>query len=457
MLGAAGYGMYALAISTMEFAARLTQLGLPNGVVRFVALYQAEKNWGKLKGTLFTSLGLGTIIGGIGGIGLFFAAPWIGHSFFHDPDLVRPIQAAALALPMYNLVMIVQSILRGGQHMTSFTYVGILRQGATLLLAVLLVGVGFGALGAVGGFALGAFIAFLWGIQSVIRSLPSTIWRMPTIWRTRELLAFSLPLYLAGFSFLLMSRVDIIMLGYFSTTTEVGIYRGAVALARLVVFALGAINVVFAPMIADLYHKNAFTELKTLFQTVARWSTIISLAIALPLVLFARDIMGIYGKDFQRGALPLYVLVTGQVINAGIGTSVPLLQMTNHPKHVLVNSLVATVTNIALNALLIQRLGALGAAIATSLALVINSLMGTIESYIMFKIHPIESKFLLIVIPVLGTMAVYLGLSSVNIIWMYKAVIVSIIFLVLAFIASTSNTEKQAVKTIVLRTSKILP
>jgi len=97
LLGVAGYGLYALVISTMEFGARLSQLGLANGLVRYVAVSRAEGNLGRLKGTLVAGFSLGGGASLLGAAGLFLAAPWIAEHFFHLPRLIWPLRLAGVA------------------------------------------------------------------------------------------------------------------------------------------------------------------------------------------------------------------------------------------------------------------------------------------------------------------------------------------------------------------------
>jgi len=393
LLGAAGYGLYALAISTMEFGARLGQLGLANGLVRYVAVYRAEGDLGRLKGALVAGFSLGGGASLLGAMGLFLAAPWIAERFFHQPGLVWPLRLAAVALPFFNLATLAQSGLRGLQRMEAFTWVGVLRAVSALLFSGGLVGLGLGVPGGVGGYTAAAATSLALSLWLLSQQLPSGTLSKPSEPRVRELLRFSLPLYIAGFSFLLMTRTDVIMLGYFAPAEQVGAYRATVALARLVTFGLGAINMAFAPMIADLYQRGDMGELKAMYRIGTRWGALLSLLAALPFLLYPREVLGMYGAGFGLAAWALVILVAFQLVNAGVGSVGFMLQMSGHQDWVLANNLFTAALNVGLNLWWIPKWGLLGAALATGIALALNNILAVIEIRAMLKTHPFSKDY----------------------------------------------------------------
>ncbi len=428
LLGAAGYGLYAISISTLEFAARLSQLGLANGLVRYVAVGKAEGSPARLKGTLIIGFTLGGIASLFGAGGLFLAAPWIAERFFHEARLIWPLRLAALTLPLYNLLTLARSGLRGLQRMTSFTGVGLLRGALALLFSGALVWLGLGVPGAVGGYGLAALFSLLLSLWFLAKWLPEGTLAARPEFRTKELLRFSLPLYIAGFSFLLMTRTDIIMLGYFAEPEQVGAYRAAVALARLVVFGLTAINTAFSPMIADLWQRRELKELEHMYKLGTRWGALLSLLAALPFLLYPKEVLGVYGVAFVAAAWPLMVLVGCQFINAGVGSVGFMLQMSGHQDWVLANNLLTAALNVGLNLWWIPRWGILGAALATGMALALNNLLGLLEVQLLLKMHPFSRDYLRLGLPLLLSLGVYLLCRGLGLYWGYTLPVVMLVF-----------------------------
>jgi O-antigen/teichoic acid export membrane protein len=109
-----------------------------------------------------------------------------------------------------------------------------------------------------------------------------------------------------------------------------------------------------------------------------------TLAAAPLLVLFVAapvPVMRLFGQQFVEGATVLAILGLGQFINVATGSVSYLLMMTGRER-LMRNIVVASaVTHVAVNAVLIPRLGAVGAAIATALSLAIMNLTGVVVVY----------------------------------------------------------------------------
>ena len=72
----------------------------------------------------------------------------------------------------------------------------------------------------------------------------------------KELFSFSLPLLFAGIAGLVMGWTDTLMLGYFSSSADVGIYTVAFPTAQLIRAIPGAFATIFFPVISELYARK---------------------------------------------------------------------------------------------------------------------------------------------------------------------------------------------------------
>lgn len=77
-------------------------------------------------------------------------------------------------------------------------------------------------------------------------------------------------------------------------------------------------------------------------------------------------VMGLFGPEFTTGGTVLLVLALGQFINVATGSVGFVLIMTGNERLARNNTVIAATVSLVLNVLLIPRLGALGAAIATA-------------------------------------------------------------------------------------------
>ena len=87
--------------------------------------------------------------------------------------------------------------------------------------------------------------------------------------------------------------------------------------------------------------------------------------------LIPEQILGVFGEEFQTAAIPLIILLIGQIFNTVNGPTGIVLQLTGHQKVFKNIILVSSIINIALNYILIPMYGLVGAAIANSFSLIL--------------------------------------------------------------------------------------
>ena len=237
---------------------------------------------------------------------------------------------------------------------------------------------------------VGFFFAFYYLIKvsSVHKKLPVPIYER------KEIVSFSLPLSFIAYLSVITLYTDSLMLGYFMSTFEVGIYAAVARLALLIELPLTSFNNIFGPMISEFYSRNEMGKLEDLFKVVTKWVFTLSLPIYLILVLFAQQIIGIFGHDFEVGAVALIIYGAGELINAVTGASGTIIMMTGRPKINLLNSIAFGLCIVMLNYFLIPKYGIIGAAAATGFAIALINILKVLQVYLILRIHPYKLNYL---------------------------------------------------------------
>jgi len=185
----------------------------------------------------------------------------------------------------------------------------------------------------------------------------------------KSVIAYSFPLFLTVFLSLIVNQTDIIMLGYFVDSKDVGVYSIAYRLSQLVFIISISFVGIFAPIVSELHSKKKIKRLRSLLKTVARWVLTISLPIFIILVIYPAKILGLFGEEFLGGVDVLYVLSFSALLSSVISLSGYIITMSGRVKLALVNSLCAALLNVVLNLLLIPKYGTMGAAISTAISI----------------------------------------------------------------------------------------
>ena len=192
-----------------------------------------------------------------------------------------------------------------------------------------------------------------------------------TIIEPQKLLSSSCWMMLILFIYLSTNLLSSILLGYFTTPFEVGVFNAASKLSILVPFLLLAINVVIGPKFASLYSQNKIDQLRSLYLKSLLVVTVIAIPISLVLIKYATFFLSLFGGEFIVGSDELKILVVGQCINACTGAVGYLMIMTGSEKIVFYFGLFAFIFNIILCYCLIPIYGAVGAAVASTLCIVL--------------------------------------------------------------------------------------
>lgn len=373
-LGPDGYGIYAHVLALIMLLAIPSQVGLPTLLVRQLARYGAGGQWSLMCGILHWSNRFVLIISLVLMVLAAGIAWWsvVGT----DPQKLSTFACALALIPLIALGNIRGAALRGLHHVLSGQLPEqLLRPGLLLLLCLAAAStVGWNGLtpaGAMGLHVVAAGMAFAVGVVLLRRALPEPARTTVPEYDRRAWRHSILPLSLISGMQVINTQLGLVVLGFFATDADVGIYRVASQAAILVAFTLTAVNMVLAPNVARLFTRGEHEQM----QRMVTWSARLVLAAALPVVLvfvlFGDSVLRIaFGEAYVDGYFALAILSIGQLVNAGMGSVGLILNMTGHERATLVGVACGAGVNILLSLALIPPFGVEGAAWATALSLI---------------------------------------------------------------------------------------
>lgn len=194
----------------------------------------------------------------------------------------------------------------------------------------------------------------------------------------REILKLSLPLLLSGFAIILYMRVNQPILLWLTDSTAVGHYSAAANLADAVSFIPTALLTAVLPGLVAIHGVDR-QIFQNRAQTVFRITAALGYTLAVGGVLlgpFAVSIL--YGPEYVESGVVLQILFVGApFVFLGVMRNVWIV-IEGLQFETLALSILTVVTNLALNIWLISLYGAMGAAIATVLAHLLNGFLGNV-------------------------------------------------------------------------------
>ncbi len=389
-MGAGNYGIYIYVFSWMTIFSILGSMGFNTSALRFVASYQANKEWGALHGFLRRSRQIFTASSIV--FSVIAAATIIIFKSRFPYDLFYTSLLGCLLMPIFVSLQMHGAYLQGLKkviHAQAPLFIG-----RPLLMI------------------LGAFTIFLLHHQSIssytvmsLDILATTVALLVTykylrdfipeqaklarpIYHTNTWIKVSFPLLLIGCFEIVIEQTDIVMLGMLVGTTESGLYAAASKVSTLISFGFMAVNVIAAPMISELYSQGKIQELHRLVKLAAIGILAIAIPVSIIIIIWGESILGLFGQPFIASYYPLVILSIGQLVNSLAGTAVYLMTMTGHQREVAIVFGVTALVNIILNLILIPVIGMVGAAIATSATLSMWNIVLLIYVKRKLKINP---------------------------------------------------------------------
>jgi O-antigen/teichoic acid export membrane protein len=418
VLGPGLLGQYSLGNTVANFTANFTKIGFDQGLVRFIPRYKTNNEEGKVKYLVIFSFLISAILSILIGSIFYFYSDFLALMLFNDLEMSGVLKITSVLIFVFTYYRLSSSILKGIKRVDFLTGISNIVVPVIFLLSLLILRKAdvYTVISARMGsyvIAITLIIIFIFKKEKFMNAKIKKI-------NIKEYFSFSSPLLFIGLLYFLISHIDILMIGYFLESSDVGVYSVAVRIAGMAVFLLSAANTIFGPTISELTEKDQFKTLERLLKSISKIIFAFSLNFLLFVIIYNQEILTVFGEEYIVGDLVLIILTFGQFINASVGPTGTILIMSGKQKFEVFNSVAICILNIILNIILIPRLGISGAAIATASSIVIINIFKVLEVYILYKFHPYKKSFLnLILFSILAGIAIF-SLRDLNINYIIK-------------------------------------
>jgi len=371
-LGAGNLGLYRMTFTIYGFALLIAGIGIPATMIKYVAEYKEDKNKINqiISSGIITSLFLGMSF-----IALFYFSSSLFADIFNMPELSHLIKIISLIFPFALLNGVLLGLLNGIREMKKYAKATIVQSILMVIITISLIYYGFGVAGAVIGIVLSSAGSCLFLIF-VSRNY-FEIALDEYIPRTKKMLKFGTQLSTAGVINEINNQLDILLIGFFLMSTDVGYYIVAIGLSRFFWLVPMSIQKITYPATSSYWSKNNHVALNIMFNKTMKYCTVVLVLIGLGIGFFAKDIIAMmFGEGFGHAVLPLQILLIGTIIRGSIiqpiGGSLAAIE---RPDLSLKISAFMISINVILDIILITRIGIVGAAIATTISLVGGAFM----------------------------------------------------------------------------------
>ncbi len=369
------YGVYVLVWVGAVIVGGLACFGIQTAVVRFVPEYAERGDHDLLRGIILGSrlqgIASATALAGLGILGIWLLGDHIASYY------VMPLYLAAICIPMLAIGEIQDGLARG------FNWPDLALWPTFIIRPVLIIALTFAAI------RLGALPdAVTAMIAAIVATYATALWQMLALarrahtvvpdglrrFRPRTWVAVALPIFLVEGFFNLLTNVDILIVGQLRPPEEVAIYFAAVKTLALVHFVYFAVRAALMPRFSQYYSSGDRALFEAAVRDSLHWTFWPSLATVGLLLVFGQLLLAMFGPSFIAGYPLLYIFSVGLLFRAAIGPAESILTMAGEQRICAAVYAATFVVNLALNYALIPRFGLHGAATATAIALVLETI-----------------------------------------------------------------------------------
>jgi O-antigen/teichoic acid export membrane protein len=384
-LGRADVGRYSEMWSLLSLLGLLSLAGFRSGLTRFIAVFLAEGDASRVRGTIRLGMRV-TMIGSllIGSLLAVFA-PAVAD-YFHDPSLVTGVRLTALILPATTFSDAALAATQGWRSQKAFALIGRVLDPLSMLgligLAVLLVGRLNAAL------VISSWSTALWsGIA--LRRRVRTVPKAHPIMEPRRIFSFSMISWASALAATGLIWAGTILLGNLTDPASVGVFNVASRLVNLAVFVMAPITTAFTPHMAHLDHVGEKAQAARAYGNATRWILFLSAPAFVMLIVLPEQMLAFFGRDFRTGAEVTMILAAGQLIAAAAGPCGVVLNQSGRVVLSLVDNIGVLVGNVLLSLVLIPRYGIVGAASAWSISLIAVNLTKLLQARYIVGVTPV--------------------------------------------------------------------
>jgi Membrane protein involved in the export of O-antigen and teichoic acid len=415
------YGAFAYALSIVDLGQMIATFGMDRTVTRYLSIYDEERRYHRLFGTLAFSLST------VASLGLAVVLVVDGLQALTPGGLTGDGHAAALLVILILLAPIqaFDAVLTGvlsvfasprSIFLRRFVVAPGLKLAVILLLVLSQAGVEFLAWGYVVAGLIGLTVyGFLLVRLLRVRGLAAQLrWRALDV-PIRELLLFTVPLLTTDLVYIALNTSDAILLGWFRGPEDVAAFRVVIPAAGLNQLVFSSFTLLFVPAAARLFARNDRAGVRDLYWQTAIWMAVVSFPLFALTFSLAGDLTRVlYGVRYESSALYLAMLSFAYYFNTALGFNGLTLRVYGAVRSIVLINLAAASMNIVLNLLLIPVLGPLGAAIGTSTTLVVHNILKQVGLNRTTGISLFEPRYLRVYV-VLAAGAI--GLLGVQVLW----------------------------------------
>jgi len=376
-MGTSDYGIYVYVWTWVLLLGSMMDFGISTSAQKIIPEYRSGGEHALLRGFLSGSRWLTFLISALFSLGLAGVIRLLSPGII-DSAAELPLYIGCMTLPAFVVANTQDGIARSYDWMQlGLMPQFIIRQALIIGITASAFVLGFhlGAPAAMVASAAAVWVAMAGQMVVLNRKLSGEVEAGPKAYDVGGWLAISLPILLVEGFYLLLSYTDVLVLHQFRPSDEVGVYFAVVKTLALVSFIHYAMSATTAHRFAEYNALGDKARLSAYVMHAINWTFWPSLAATIVLLVLGEPLLWLFGPQFVVGYDIMFIAAIGLVVRAAIGPVERLLNMLGHQKICALAYALAFAMNVMLCIALVPHFGGHGAAAATSISLIFETVL----------------------------------------------------------------------------------
>jgi O-antigen/teichoic acid export membrane protein len=249
--------------------------------------------------------------------------------------------------------------------------------------------------------------------------------------KLKEILSFGLFVFIGGASVMIVTRVDMIMIGTMIDLEHVAFYTVAFFIGNAIKIPGKSIASISVPLLAKAWEKQDFKQIQTLYSKSSINQLIIGGVFFLCIWINIDEVFSLLPLKFSFGKWVVLFIGLSQLFNISSGVNGAIIVNSRYYRYDLYTNVLLVFITLLTNYIFIPIYGINGAAMATALSVFLFNFIRLVLIKVKMKMHPFSLKtiytviifcviyFLVNFLPLSGNVYFDIFWKSVLIIMMY--------------------------------------
>ncbi|NBW70168.1 MAG: hypothetical protein EBR32_01965 [Bacteroidetes bacterium] len=442
ILGAEKYGLTRSLIAITTISSQLITLGIPNTLLKFIPTLESDQ---RIRSHFFKKTVIPAMVLLALYLGTFFLFETNWLALYDDSALLE--MYLWLVLPMVfasTTFTLFTAFIKASLNTVFATFLQDVFLRITILIALALyffdlIDFHSFMLSFVGAYLLNMMILVVYSVKQGYYTFSKQEGIQK--FKPKETFTYSFYAFFSGFTMILVSNIDLIMVDMFEGLENAGVYALAMYMGTVITVPRKSLAKIIHPILTKSFKENNLQEIARLYNQSSINQLLLSLIIYVGILISLDDLYRILPMEFQAGKPLIMILGLAYLFDLATGSNGQIIITSLYYRFDFISSVLLMLTSVFLNYLLIPPFGILGAAIATATSVGVYNIIKTIFVWWAFKIQPFSIQTIYILL--LGLLSYFLGQFLVFGLHpileiLFRSLIVGSLYMTLAYIFKLS-------------------